>query len=383
MQFALLGLDDSTRLLAAASAADPRALVAAYEVDPSQRAWLTERFPFARFGENWDELLSLGNDVVVLVSRGSNEDLRAEQLRKLAQLTVPVVVSHPVLDSMIVHFELEMIRKDSHARLASYVPQAWHPGFDRIAELIDDPQQIGKLDQIVIERRVGDRAAAAVLRHFVRDVHLVRSWIGDLTRVAAFSAGGTTDFGALGVQMTGPTETLVRWSCTVEGQTSAARLTFVGSSGRVVASITDAAEPWQVEMERGEETASESIAPADSRALKTRLLETITGDEIETAWIETCRDMELADAVERSVKKGRTIELYLEEVDEQSTFKGMMAAGGCFLLMGTLFFVVVATTLTHFDVPLARFWPWLLMIVLGGFLGLQFLRLAFPSEPSK
>ncbi len=44
------------------------------------------------------------------------------------------------------------------------------------------------------------------------------------------------------------------------------------------------------------------------------------------------------------------------------------------------FIVVVATTLTHFEVPLARFWPGLLLIVLGGFLGLQFFRLAFPYE---
>ena len=58
---------------------------------------------------------------------------------------------------------------------------------------------------------------------------------------------------------------------------------------------------------------------------------------------------ELTETIDRSLKRGRTIELHYEEYSEaSSTFKGMMSAIGCCLLMVGLFAVVLVGVLEDF-----------------------------------
>ncbi len=61
----------------------------------------------------WEALLDDQQIDAVIVSRGPNEDVRTEQLRKLIQVEKPVLVSHPVYDSMLVYYELDMIRRET------------------------------------------------------------------------------------------------------------------------------------------------------------------------------------------------------------------------------------------------------------------------------
>src|SRR6185503_18285975 len=51
------------------------------------------------------------------------------------------------------------------------------------------------------------------------------------------------------------------------------------------------------------------------------------------SWLAACRDQEAAEAVDRSLARGRTIELFNEEHTEEEAFKGVMAMGGCLLLV--------------------------------------------------
>jgi hypothetical protein len=90
--------------------------------------------------------------------------------------------------------------------------------------------------------------------------------------------------------------------------------------------------------------------------------------------------MELADAVEHSLQRGRTIELHYDTPSEHSTFKGIMSGVGCLLLIVGLVVLVIATTAVNAGVPLADYWPYLLLAVLVAFLLLQSLRLVFPSD---
>jgi hypothetical protein len=57
----------------------------------------------------------------------------------------------------------------------------------------------------------------------------------------------------------------------------------------------------------------------------------------------------------------------------------MMAAGGCALLMAALVMLVIATTAVNWRIPLAEYWPYILVGVLGVFLLLQSLKLVFPG----
>ncbi|MBI3469100.1 MAG: hypothetical protein HY000_39350, partial [Planctomycetes bacterium] len=87
---------------------------------------------------------------------------------------------------------------------------------------------------------------------------------------------------------------------------------------------------------------------------------------------------ELAEGVERSLLKGRTIEIQREDHSEQGTFKGMMTSVGCGLLMISLLVVLAAALASGLGFQQFRFWPYLLLGVLGAFLLMQLLQLVIP-----
>ncbi len=166
--------------------------------------------------------------------------------------------------------------------------------------------------------------------------------------------------------MSGPGGTLVRWSALGSATNSTAKVTIVGVAGQATFEL-----PPPV------------ASPADADRLIDDLTRRLRGEGVAPSWHDACRELELADAVERSAAKGKTIELYLEEVNEENTFKGMMAAGGCLLLLITLPLIVLATTLTNLELPFVGYWPYGLLLVLAIFLLLQTLRLAFPPREER
>ncbi len=105
----------------------------------------------------------------------------------------------------------------------------------------------------------------------------------------------------------------------------------------------------------------------------------IAGSPEKPDWVDAARSAELTETIDRSLKRGRTVELYNEEYSEASTFKGLMSAIGCCLLVVGILVVVVVGVLEDFlrrHVPLVPKWPYVLLGVLGIFLALQLLLLA-------
>jgi hypothetical protein len=103
------------------------------------------------------------------------------------------------------------------------------------------------------------------------------------------------------------------------------------------------------------------------------------------AWLAACRDREVAEAIDRSLARGRTIELFNEEHTEEDSFKGIMAMGGCLLLVGALGVVFVATIVEGLRLPLRdwavwRYWPIYLLVPIAAFLMLQLLMLVVKKE---
>ncbi|MBL8829138.1 MAG: hypothetical protein JNM18_19300 [Planctomycetaceae bacterium] len=369
MKFALLGLDDTLRDLVASLAAEHAPVAVMHDIPGPSQTELAGWFPDARHAREWDELLALDQETIVIVARGESDDLRAEQLRKLLQQGRTLVVSHPVLASMVVLFELEMIRSDSRAIVLPWTPERTHPGFTEVQRRLQAPS-FGKIEQLSIERPVEGREAAGVLRSFARDMHVARAWTGEITKVAALTGAG--DFGNLVVQMSGPSGTIIRWSAISRAMQTSAKFTLVGAQQKLIVEIDPSTQHWTVD--------GAAIGPAKSLAqtLIDELSQRLAGTTAAPTWLDACRDAELADAVDRSAVKGKTIELYLEDVNEENTFKGMMAAGGCFLLLFTLPLIVLATTFTNLELPLVEYWPYGLLLILAVFLVLQTLRLAFP-----
>ncbi|HXT57687.1 MAG TPA: hypothetical protein VN699_03590, partial [Pirellulales bacterium] len=113
MKFALLGADlQALQLAAAVAASHEHELVSAHDVGQAAAA-VREIAPLAPIVEHWEGLLGGSQAEAVIVGRGADDDIRADQLRKLVQAGLPLVISHPVHESMLVYYELDMIRQES------------------------------------------------------------------------------------------------------------------------------------------------------------------------------------------------------------------------------------------------------------------------------
>jgi hypothetical protein len=399
MKFALLGCDSDTLELALEIASRPEhQLVWASELGEHTPV-IRAAAPGILLADPWETLLGGTVADAVIVSRASDQEQRMEQLRKLAQVGTAMIVSHPALESMLAYYELDMIRQESRATMLPYGPAWRHPAWRRLAELCGDggSQSLGQLEQIVVEHISPARSRGEVLYAFVRQMELVRPFCGVLNKVSAMTSSGVrssaeaVNYGTLNVQMASLSTVLVRWSV-MAGATENTRFTFLGMRGKAILE-----EPrggaWRLEHHHDDQAGTEDFADwkAATAALP-HLLERLTApcgedgdrsqsrDNFEPDWLGACRTMELADAVQHSLERGRTIELHYEAPSEHATFKGVMSGVGCLLLLAGLLVLVVATTAVNAGVPLARHWPYLLVAVLGVFLLLQSLKLVFSSD---
>jgi len=268
------------------------------------------------------------------------------------------------------------------------VPACWHPAVEQLRQMLSDGSTggLGRIEQIVFDRQLPERSKEQVLEHFVRDAELARLLAGELTKVGAMALPASeagyreTDYSALGIQMSGPGGIVVRWSVRPVEDLPGLRVTVRGASGSAVLTAAADERPWL--LERRAEGQSQQWEFGDwnaGAAALGRVTQALETGQVRPDWQDAARDMELADAIERSAHKGRTIDLYFEEHTEHGTFKGMMAAGGCALLLAALAMLVIATTAVNWRIPLADYWPYILVGVLGVFLLLQSLKLVFPG----
>lgn len=412
MRIALLGADEEALLLVRhAVLARGHSLAAACDVG----AWsgpLAQLAPGVRLEDNWESLVLGSVAEAVIVARGlsrqagatgfDDTERRADQLRKLAAAEVPLLVVSPACEA-IVGFEIEMIRRDVGGVIVPYTPGRQHPALDRLATWLVDlgESPVGPIEQILLERQQADRSRAAVLVQLARDAALVRRLVGDIRAVSASGPpreAGRDPLGPkpttlpplanLSVTLGGQLETPVRWSIGPVADAEGGQLVLVGDRGRAVLSMPAVGE-WRLEFVGAAEELSSDFATGDREAAFADLTRRILDQQPDDgAWLAACRDQEVAEAVDRSLARGRTIELFNEQHTEEESFKGVMAMGGCLLLSATLAMVFVAALVEGLQLPLRemgfwRAWPAYVLLPLGVFLVLQLLGFAVKKEPDE
>jgi predicted dehydrogenase len=385
---ALLGLDDQTLAIAAAAVRSGRHRIAMVcALPPNGLDRLAAEGISAVEAAPWESLMVGGKfDAVVVASADDEavEELRTEQLRKLVQEGVPLLTAHPVLSSMLACYEIDMIRRESQCILLPYLPARWDPAIARLFQLLRDPEQspIGAIEQVVFERADKDRSRRAVLSHFARDVDVIRAIAGEVTRIGALGSPATSPFGApstrtdashaqsgyanLTVQMSGEGSTVIRWSIGPVDDDPGGWLKIIGTKDRL-----EMAPP-------GEGLAEPQIAELAALVqLEHAIEQRLTVPDFTFA----IRDIELAEAIPRSLARGRTIEVQHEQPTEEGTFKGLMTSLGCGLLLVGLTAIVVLAMLDAVArannwrtlSAVLRPWPWVLCGVFGVFLAMQVL----------
>jgi predicted dehydrogenase len=390
MKLAILGADPTTLALAreAADRADFE-ITCVCELeqafDPTAAELQRAAARSARRLETWEDLLDRQLVDAVIVARGPDEDRRTDQLRKLAQAGMPVLMSPRVVSSMLLLYELDMIRRENQAIAVPALVERLHPAIAELANIIRaaDESVIGRVEQVAIERQLADRSKSAVLDHFCCDVDLLRKLCGELAQLGAMgTAGDELAYGNLGVNMTGPSGLLARWSVgpVEHSQTGGARLILTGSRGKATLEMPNDGRPWSLTIPG--ETTPRNFSDWNSARVALDQFERAThGETAEPDLLDAARATELTETIARSLRRRRTIDLHFEEHSEQNTFKGKMAAGGCLLLMLGLGLVMVAAIAEQANVPLVGLWPKLLAVVFGLFLAMQLLLLVFRRKP--
>lgn len=371
MRIALLGADSHSLALVAAAIADGHELAWQGDFSPAFRSaypWLTEIDQAAE----WEDLLIAETADAIIVGRGTaDDDLRTRQVLELTRLGRPMLTSFPLFTSVLTYFEVDMARSEGGGVLQHYNPLVEAPQLaDHALWLREGHPRYGRIEQIAAVRAFVDRNQEQVLRRFAADVDLLGQVAGKLTRLGAHApAGGAADYSALSIQLLGVADLPVRWS--VEPPTEAEGLTlhFICERGRETIWFDDQGLVNQSPL---------TIAAAVWKRFATAVQQ----ESGESTWPAALHAMELADSIEISLRRGRMIDVHDQQLTEELAFKGAMSAIGCGLLM-----LIIPGLLTigwlagAVGVPLAEYWPHLLLAILAIFLGLQFLPKLL-SKPS-
>lgn len=411
MKLAILGADaESIELARWAIEQGNHQLVVAYDSE-SQVTRLSQLSPHVRANSSWEELFLEAVADAVIIGRGGKEaaiainidpaERRADQLRKLVQAAVPLIVVCPPCEA-IIGFEIEMIRRDVRGVIVPYVPGSLETIVRSVEGLVawHDNSRIGQVEQIVLEREQTDRRREAILVQLARDAALIRRLIGTIQTVSASGPPATVGRDPLGpkraelpslanlsVHFSGDEGLTARWSVVPASGADQAHLSIIGHSGQALLSMPSAGD-WTLVIS-GDRPATKSLQPMnDAEQMFRQLSQALTTEKEspeESDWLSACRDQEVAEAVDRSLSRGRTIELFNEDHTEEQSFKGVMAMWGCLLLVGALAALFLIVVVESLQLPIRSFlvwrlWPVYLLVPIVIFLLLQFLQLAVKRE---
>ena len=373
MRFALLGADADSLPLAAAAVAAGHQLAWQGDLslgDREEFSWLAETDE----SDQWEDLLIAETADAILIGRGTaSDDFRARQVQELARLGRPMLVTFPLFSSVLTYFEVDMSRTEGSALLQYYNPLREAPALDAKASWIADGHPcLGRVEQVAATRALVDRSRDQVLRHFARDVDLFSKVIGKLNRIGAHaSTGAEADYSALSVQLLGTAELPVRWNVEPPADAEGLALHFICERGRETIWFDS----------QGLVAQSPTVAAA---GVVKRLVRAVEAEDATASnWLQALRAMELTDSIEISLRRGRMIDVHDQQLTEQLAFKGTMSALGCGLLMVIVpALLVIGWVAGMVGIPVAEYWPHVLLAILALFLGLQFLpKLLYKPPP--
>jgi len=443
MRFALLGEGSRAFAVAQAVAAhSAHRLVRQVRSDPPGKPRApgevslgTPAVPFIpgiRISRNWEELLTDAEVDAVIVGRAGDE-LQADELqydelqyivRQLVQAGKAVLVAPELVQSAAFFYELTLIESESPGRIFPMLALRGHPLVGKLHELIAQ-QGLGNIRHIQVDRQIAapahDRRAEAMApamapvmaqgdlsSALLNDVDLLRCLCGSYDQVTASRSGAAAHGYSLATVLlagsgvpqavwTATAHARNDWQLTVSGDLGTAVLEGSPEEGRLRLTLRNGDLP----PDAAEHTTVEEHADHAGNWLLEKFASSLTqqassppnspgpGDggpdipEKSPLWGELARAVEIVDAVERSVRRRRTIDVYFETPSERGIFKTQMTAVGCCLLMLTLAAVVgylLAAATIEMPPLMKRILVVLIFLPLGAFLALQLL--VFVAHPA-
>jgi hypothetical protein len=390
MKLAILGTDSDILQLATAARSERHEIVWLGDVRAEETSAFNSVVPgIADRGSEWELLLDRAIADAVLVGRGkASNELRAERVKRLATEGMPLLIVHPAFESVLTYYEIDMTRRETGAIVQHYNPLMGHPVAAEAANWVRNGHpEIGTIHQLSCERRVKLADRSDVLAHFARDVELLATVAGDIRRVTAIGpAIDATSYAALQIQMLAAAAPSLRWSVGYAATAAELEMALHGERGivviRIINETNDQSLQWQIETSENGDSHNQALATYDPAGAAIRRLseaiassDTLVDRNAKSTWDAATRSMEVVDAADLSLQKGRTIEVFQQQLTERLAFRGTMAAMGCGLLL-VAFMVLIGVGILGGVEGLDRrhlvnSWSIVLLAVLAFFLFLQ------------
>lgn len=389
MRLGLFDVDAQLVQLARAAAQSKEHAVSLFCEPGEHSEEILRLFPAASLVADWESLLVPGEfDVLVVGCSDRQSSTREELLRRAVQEAVPLVAVQPAAESLLMH-ELAMIQSDTRSPLAVWNESCDHPAAQRLRE-----RAAGRrIAQINVLRSLAEPSRRAVFTQLARDAELLQSLAGQLDRVTALGPASGEKIMSLAVTFAGASDALIQWVLQPASDAPSGRASVIGGGQKFTLQFAPPGAAWQF---HEEPTTADDSGPAESIDAGDAMLQAIehamaadpTSPLLIGRWKEACYAAELAEGAQQSLRRGRTIQLHFEEHSEEQTFKGVMAIGGCLVLLLILSVLAASAVIDALGLPFRqsawwRLWPLYVLAPAVLLLAAQSLWRVFAKKPSR
>ena len=332
-----------------------------------------------------DALSRPGLDLVIV---GGPIESRGESLRRAAAEGYAIICLHPPGADSEAYYQVALSREETGAVIVPDLPLRLHPGIRAIRQALL-AEELGSFRGLRMEAPPPARDASLVRFAFARAIDAVRPIIGDVNALTATGdpPGDDPELEVVvHLRSSGTRSAEVRIR---SGTSGSVRLTLLGLLGTLTLEI-DMRQPHEARFLRQQATGgpeSIELPPWDPHeaifAVLTGSIGRREGGELPGPnLLDGTRAMELAEAVTRSLRRGRTVELHYESISEDATFKSVMTSTGCMVFLAALALLPLSMAGPPLGLPWTLYIPYIILPALVLFVLMQALGLAI-RRPSK
>jgi len=337
MKFALLGVDDDALGLVKSVVSSGRHRLSVAVATELQLEQVRGIEPRVTTDWTWETLIAAPEIDAVIVARSEDQDLHDEQLRKLGQAGISLVVSHPSC-SAIFAYELEMICSDVGGILIPLFPARSHPAVKTLQQWVAEGSNgpLGVINRLDIERYLPRQDAHSFTHFLALDAYMASSLVGPVTSVSAVGVAVAENvrYDDVTVHMSGEGPLLARWSTI---PSPGARVRLIGTSGEATLQMNGDPTAWTLRCS-AQNCPEQTFTTWDQSA---SILEDLQQSDSEqdsgVTWQDVCRHLEIVETAKTSLQRKRTLDVFSEPRTVEDSFKGVMAVGSCALLLFIVF----------------------------------------------
>lgn len=362
------------------------------KADPRHRVVMTCP-PLPGFPGTSDLETALATADVDAALIGGAADDRGEWLRRCSSLGWICLCDHPPGLNTDPYYQVSLSRHEFNSLVLPNLPLRFHPGIQEMLKSISPGGEAWPVRLVVLETGRAGVNQSLVLEPFAQMVDMIRLLIGDVENIAAMGfPAGTSPTERLTVQLrgsgerraevtvkTGVAEDYLKLTVSARHKEWTLECNPAGPAGGRLSVVAFGGE--------GANSGSEMIVSQElpDWSPAAALVEVWTGAALREAepvpgLMEGIRAMEVAEGAMRSLRRGRAIDLYYEEISEANNFKTIMTSVGCLMVFGVIFGLPLILAGPAIGLPFTLYLGYLIPLAFGGFALLQFLKFAIKGD---